>query len=90
MFRNIFSIIVSIDAKDVPQKTPKLTYGILQQWIEENHSIKVSKSSISQVKNKCGLSELDYGMMCDNIPYLNTEKEKAVLEAFKHFEIVKS
>ena len=50
VFRNVFSIIVSTKSKDVPKETAKLTFGLLQKWIEDNHGVKISKSSITKVK----------------------------------------
>ena len=57
VFRNVFSIIVPTKSKDVPQKPARLTFGLLQKWIEDNHGVNVSKSSITQVKNKCGIQK---------------------------------
>ena len=88
VFRKVFSIIVSTKSKDVPKKTAKLTFGLIQTWIEENYGIKVSKSSITQVKNKCGISKLEFGAKCSSIPELNREKEKLVLEAFRYYGLI--
>ena len=88
VFRNVFSIIVSTETKDIPPKTSKLTFRLLQKWIEDNHGVKVSKSSITQVKDKCGISKLEFGVKCDIVPDLKTEKEKLVLEAFQHYGLV--
>ena len=88
MFRNIFSVIVSFDGKDIPNKSANLTFAMLQKWIEDNHGIKVSKSSITQVKNKCGISKLEWGVKCATVPELKTEKEKIVLDAFRHYGLV--
>ena len=88
MFRNVFSIIVSTKSKDVPQETAKLTFGLLQKWIEDNHGVKVSKSSVSQVKNKCGIQKIEFGAKCENVPKLKTEKERLVLEAFRYYGLL--
>ena len=88
VFRNVFSIIVSTETKDIPPKTSKLTFGLLQKWIEDNYGVKVSKSSITQVKDKCGISKLEFGVKCDIVPDLKTEKEKLVLEAFQFYGLV--
>ncbi len=85
VFRNVFSVIVSTDTRDIPTKAQKLTFAMLQQWIEETHGMTVSKSSITQVKNKCGIEKLAYGMKATIIPELKTKKENLVYEAFKHF-----
>ena len=78
-------MIVSTKSKDIPQKPAKLSFSLIQEWIEKNHGIKVSKSSITQVKNKCGIQKIEFGVKCDIVPELKTEKERLVLEAFKHY-----
>ncbi len=88
VFRNVFSVIVPIKTKDVPQKPAKLTFALLQKWIEDNHGVKVSKSSITQVKSKCGIQKLEFGAKCESVPTLKTEKERLVLEAFRHYGLV--
>ena len=88
VFRNVFSVIVSTKSKDIPQKPAKLSFSLIQEWIEKNHGIKVSKSSITQVKNKCGIQKIEFGVKCDIVPELKTEKERLVLEAFEHYGLV--
>lgn len=88
MFRNVFSVIVPTKTKDVPQKPAKLTFGLLQKWIEDNHGVKVSKLSVTQVKSKCGIQKLEFRAKCKIVPALKTEKERLVLEAFKHYGLV--
>ena len=88
VFRNVFSIIVSTKSRDVPQKTAKLTFALLQKWIEDNYGAKVSKSSITQVKSKCGMQKIEFGAKCECVPELKTEKERLVLEAFRHYGLV--
>lgn len=87
VFRNVVSIIIPRELVDGPRKPAKLTFELLQKWIEDNHGVTVSKSSISQVKNKCGLSKIEIGAKCKVVPELKSEKEKLVFEAFKHFQI---
>ena len=62
VFRNVFSVIVPTKTKDVPRKPAKLTFRLLQKWIEDNHGVKVSKSSIMQMKSKCGIQKLEFGV----------------------------
>ncbi len=88
VFRNVFSVIVLTKTKDVPQKPAKLTFGLLQKWIEDNHGVKINKSSISQVKSKCGIQKLEFGVKCEIVPELKTEKERLVLEAFRYYGLV--
>ena len=88
VFRNVFSVVVPLNPKDVPQKTEKLTFALIQKWIEENYEVKVSKSSITQVKNKCGISKLEFGVKCVAVPELKSEMERLVLEAFKYYGLM--
>ena len=82
VFRNVFSIVISTEIRDIPQKPEKLTFGLIQKWIEDNHGMKVSKSSITQVKNKCEIQNLEFGAKSNIVPDLKTEKEKLVLKSF--------
>ena len=66
-------------------KPAKLTFDLIQKWIEDNHGVTVSKSSITQVKNKCEIKRIEFGAKSDVIPELKTEKERLVLEAFEHY-----
>ncbi|MBQ7776086.1 MAG: hypothetical protein IJ379_09210 [Lachnospiraceae bacterium] len=88
VFRNVFSIVISTNIKDIPRKPAKLTFGLIQKWIEDNHGMKVSKSSITQVKNKCEIQNLEFGTKSNVVPDLKTEKEKLVLKAFEYYGIV--
>ncbi|MGN0308174.1 MAG: hypothetical protein ACI4DN_08140 [Lachnospiraceae bacterium] len=88
VFRNVFSIVVSTQAKNIPSKPAKLTFQSIQKWIDDTYGIKISKSSISQVKDKCGIEKIEINAQYKEIPLLNSKKEQLVLEAFKHFNIV--
>ena len=87
-FRNIVSIVLATNVNDVPKKPNQLTFGSIQKWIEGAYGVKVSKSSITQVKNKCKIDKIEFGA-CGERPELQTEKEKLVLKAFEYFEIVR-
>ena len=65
-----------------------LNFQNMGKWIEDNYGVKISKSSISQVKNKCGIQKLEFGAKCEIVPELKTEKERLVLEAFMHYGLV--
>ena len=86
-FRNIVSIVLATNNTDIPKKPSQLTYSSIQKWIEGMYGVKVSKSSITQVKNKCKINKIEFGVR-GVIPELQTEKEKLVLKAFEHFKIV--
>ena len=88
VFKNIFSIIVNINFEDVQEKTERLTFSVMQKYIKDTYNVDVSKSSIIQMKNKCGIDKLErHTKRVENIT-LKSEKEKLVFETFKHFEII--
>ena len=86
-FRNIVSIVLATNNTDIPKKPSQLTFSSIQKWIEGMYGVKVSKSSITQVKNKCKIDKIEFGAK-GIMPELQTEKEKLVLKAFEHFKIV--
>lgn len=77
-----------LNDEDVSKKSANITFAMLQKWIEDTHGVKISKSSITQVKNKCCISKFVVGNKCNTIPNLKTEKEKLVLDAFRHYDLV--
>ncbi len=66
-----------------------ITFKMIQDWILYTYDVSVSNSSITQVKEKCGLDKLriDSAVLESN-PKLKSKKEKYVFDAFKYFKIV--
>ncbi len=67
------------------------TYSEIKEYILEKFGFKVSTLYIAQIKDKCGLAKRDNynkgnGKSKDLI--CPPEKEKAILEAFKHFGMI--
>ena len=66
-----------------------ITFSTIRDWIQKKYGVIVSNSSISQVKEKCGIDEFKLDMKleceCENL----TEKEQYVLMALKHFKVIK-
>ena len=89
VLRNVFMIIVAVDFQEkVESNTTVITFSTIQKHIKENYNVDVSKSSITQVKSKCGIQKLEFGAKCEIVPELKTEKERLVLEAFRHYGLV--
>ena len=65
------------------------TYAAIQKWIEDNHGVTVSKSSVTMVKDKYGALKLDFkaGKEPDS-GIIKTAKERLVLEAFRAFGVM--
>ncbi len=68
------------------------TYPEIKEWVLENYGLKVSSKYIGQIKSKCGLEKrLNYNIGEGKSKELicPPEKEKAIIEAFKHFGMIK-
>ena len=87
--RNVVCIVIPLRFDDVPKRTATgLTFQDIQDWVMRNHGQKISKSSITQVKTKCGLSGLNTGVKGVMPTNVSSEKEKLVLEDFKALDLV--
>ena len=91
VYRSTFGIVLDTSGYDAEQCDPDCppTYAAIQKWIEDNHGVKVSKSSVTMVKDKCGALKLDFkaGKEPDS-GIIKTAKERLVLEAFRAFGVV--
>ena len=92
VFHNEFGIVLDTSgygAELVSMHDYPLTYAGIRRWIEDNYNVKISKSSIAAVKNKCNVSIIDFNAGKEpDTKNIGFEKEKFVLEAFKAFGIV--
>ena len=89
--KSTFGIVLDTSWYDAGQNDPDFppTYAAIQKWIEDNHGVRVSKSSITMVKDKCGALKIDFkaGKEPDS-GIIRTANEKLVLEAFKALGVV--
>ena len=67
------------------------TYEKIKAYVLEHTGVKVSSLYISQVKRKCGLDVgKNYNLSKKEnakVPKCPPEKEKAIMEALKHFQM---
>ena len=83
---------VSMDELDLTAAESKATYDEIKAYVLEKYGLKVSSLYISQVKRKCGL---DVGQNYNlpkkedaKVPQCPPEKEAAIIEALKHFQMI--
>ena len=83
---------VNMDELDVTAAESKATYDEIKAYVLEKYGLKVSSLYISQVKRKCGL---DVGQNYNlpkkedaKVPQCPPEKEAAIMEALKHFQML--
>ena len=80
------------DELDLTAAESKAIYDEIKAYVLEKYGLKVSSLYISQVKRKCGL---DVGQNYNlskkenaKVPQCPPEKEAAIMEALKHFQMI--
>lgn len=73
-----FEVDLVWDELDVTNAEMKATYAEIKDYVLKEHGLKVSNIYISQIKRKCGLEVAKQ-------PNCPKEKEKAIVDAWKHF-----
>ena len=83
---------VSMDELDVTAAESKATYNEIREHVWEHHQLKVSNLYIAQVKQKHGIIERENYHKAKNEnakqPQCPKEKEDAIVEALKHFQMI--
>lgn len=67
------------------------TYREIKEWIKAEYGMSVSSLYVAQIKEKCGFEKrqnYNIGEQKNHVPHCPPEKEKAILEAFKHFRMI--
>lgn len=86
-------ISFTVNMEDLPRPTRKSgTYDEIKAYVSEKHGLKVSSLYIAQIKEKHGLKEREnYNIGNGKSKELvcPPEKEQAILDAFKHFGMIK-
>lgn len=91
--RNSLHIDIDVDVDEMLQeKRGQATYPQIKEYVLEHSGLKVSSLYISQIKRKCGLDVGDsYNKPKSEDakqPQCPLEKEKAIMEALKHFGMI--
>lgn len=79
------------DAEYLQSAKGSASYREIKEWIKEQHDVSVSNLYIAQVKDKLGFEKREnYNKGADGhrVPNCPAEKEKLILEAFKHFRMI--
>ena len=91
--RNSLHIDIDVDVEEMLQeKRGQATYPQIKEYVLEHSGLKVSNLYIAQVKQKCGIIEREnYNKPKSEDtkqPQCPPEKEKAIVEALKHFGMI--
>ena len=81
----------SLEDMDMSEFQDGATYPQIKEYVLENTGLKVSSLYISQIKRKCGLNVgQNYNLSKKEdakVPQCPPEKEAAIMEALKHFQM---
>lgn len=74
------------------QPKPKITYKMIQEYVEQKYGFKVHTAYIAEVKRSLGLTVYDAPNETEELKQLQKrppkEKEEAITEALKYFEVI--
>lgn len=83
---------LDMDELDLTAAESKATYAELKQYVLDKYGLKVSSLNIAQIKAKCGIGKRENYNKAKNesVKEANCteEKEKAIKDAFKHFQMI--
>ena len=85
------NIKLDLSELDITAAETKATYQEIKDYVLEKHGLKVSTLYISQVKAKCGIIERECynkGEGKSRVPQCPKEKEDAIMDALKHFNMI--
>ncbi|MBR0349112.1 MAG: 23S rRNA (uracil(1939)-C(5))-methyltransferase RlmD [Clostridia bacterium] len=84
-------IKLDLSELDITSAETKATYQEIKDYVLDKHGLKVSTLYISQVKAKCGIIERENynkGKEGHRVPKCPKEKEEAIMDALKHFNMI--
>ena len=83
---------LELDELDVTSAVSKATYAEIKEYVLKEYGLKVSNLYISQVKRKCGIEVgVNFNLSKSNDvkqPLCPKEKEEAIIEALKAFNMI--
>ena len=82
---------VDLDVDGPGRKSGTATYAEIKAYIEEKYGFKVSTLYIAQIKDKVGLEKrknYNPGEGKSKVPVCTPEKEEAIMDAFRHFNLI--
>ena len=85
-------IDLDLDEMDITSAETKATYREVQQYVLQTTGLMVSNLNIAQIKDKCGFDKREnYNKprtANSRQPKCTPEKEKAIMDAFRHFGMI--
>lgn len=80
-----------MDVEKLKERSGTATYKEIKDYVQKTHGLKVISLYIGQIKNKVGLEKrknYNVGSGERRIPTCLPKKEAAIMEVFKHFNLI--
>ena len=84
-------INIDLDVEKLHSKGGTATYAEIKAYVEEKYGFKISSLYIGQIKDKVGIKErknYNTGSGNGRVPTCPPEKEEAIMDAFRHFNLI--
>lgn len=84
-------ININLDVEKLVSKSGTATYAEIRDYIEKKHGLIVSNLYIAQIKKKVGIEKRENyrkGSGEGRVPNCPPEKEEAIMDAFRHFNLI--
>ena len=85
-------VSLDLDELDITASESEATYAEIKEYIFNNYGVKVSTLYISQIKRKNGIEMRDNYNKSQKavakVPQCPPKKEKYIVEALKHFQMI--
>ena len=84
-------IKIDLDVEKLESKSGTATYPEIKDYVEKKHGLNVSSLYIAQIKSKVGLEKRknnNPGSGEGKVPNCPREKEAAIMDAFRHFNLL--
>ena len=86
------NVKIDMDELDLTSAEAKATYKEIQDWVQEKYGFHVTNLNIAQVKQTHGIIERENYNKPKSLdsrqPGCSEEKDKAIEEAMKHFQMI--
>lgn len=82
---------IDLDVDKPGRKSGTATYAEIKAYVEEKYGFKVSTLYIAQMKDKVGMEKrknYNPGSGEGKVPIYPPEKEAAIMDAFRHFNLI--
>ena len=82
---------INLEVEKLTGKGGTASYGEIKEYVKERYGLNVSSLYIAQMKDRAGIKEREnynHGSGEGKVLHCPPEKEKAIMDAFRHFRLI--